>query len=64
MKRLLLILLCLAACAMARMSLQVDKDRVEAGKTFKLMLIVPYRNSPPKGASRSWKPATGLRSWA
>ncbi len=46
MKRLLLILLCLAACAMARMSLQVDKDRVEAGKTFKLMLIVPLQELP------------------
>ena len=46
MKRLLLILLCLSACAMARMSLQVDKDRVEAGKTFKLMLIVPLQELP------------------
>ena len=46
MKRLLLILLCLAACAMARMSLQIDKDRVEAGKTFKLMLIVPLQELP------------------
>ena len=46
MKRLLLILLCLATCAMARMSLQVDKDRVEAGKTFKLMLIVPLQELP------------------
>ena len=46
MKKLLLILLCLAACAMARMSLQVDKDRVEAGKTFKLMLIVPLQELP------------------
>ena len=46
MKRLLLILLCLAVCAMARMSLQVDKDRVEAGKTFKLMLIVPLQELP------------------
>ena len=31
---------------MARMSLQVDKDRVEAGKTFKLMLIVPLQELP------------------
>ena len=46
MKRLLLILLCLAVCAMARMSLQVDKDRVEAGKTIKLMLIVPLQELP------------------
>lgn len=46
MKRLLLILLCLAAVATARMSLQVDKDRVEAGKTFKLMLIVPLQELP------------------
>lgn len=46
MKRLLLILLCLTAGAMARMSLQVDKDRVEAGKTFKLMLIVPLQELP------------------
>ena len=46
MKRLLMILLCLAAVATARMSLQVDKDRVEAGKTFKLMLIVPLQELP------------------
>ncbi len=46
MKRLLLILLCLAAVATARMSLQVDNDRVEAGKTFKLMLIVPLQELP------------------
>ncbi|WP_407446572.1 BatD family protein [Fibrobacter sp.] len=46
MKRLLLILLCLAAVATARMSLQVDKDRVETGKTFKLMLIVPLQELP------------------
>ena len=46
MKRLLLILLCLVAGAMARMSLQVDKDRVEDGKTFKLMLIVPLQELP------------------
>ena len=46
MKKLLLILLCLTASAMARMSLQVDKDRVEAGKTFKLMLIVPLQELP------------------
>ena len=46
MKRLLLILLCLVTATTARMSLQVDKERVEAGKTFKLMLIVPLQELP------------------
>ena len=48
MKRLLLILLCLVAGAMARMSLQVDKDRVEAGKTFKLVAKAVPQNKKLK----------------
>ena len=47
MKRFLVFFLCFAAAAMARMSLQVDKERVEAGQSFKLMLIVPLQELPP-----------------
>ena len=46
MKRFLVFFLCFAAAAMARMSLQVDKERVESGQPFKLMLIVPLQELP------------------
>ena len=46
MKRFLVFFLCFAAVSMARMSLQVDRERVEAGQPFKLMLIVPLQELP------------------
>ncbi len=46
MKRILLICLALALGASARPSLQLDKDRIEAGKTFGLQLIYPLSDLP------------------
>lgn len=46
MKRILLICLAFAAIASARPSLQVDKDRIEAGQTFHLQLIMPLQELP------------------
>ena len=45
MKRLLLILLCLATVVMADISFKVE-NRIEAGKTFNLMMIVPLQELP------------------
>ena len=46
MKRILLLCLALALGASARPSLQLDKDRIEAGKTFGLQLIYPLSDLP------------------
>ena len=46
MKRILLICLALALGASARPSLQLDRDRVEAGKTFGLQLVYPLSDLP------------------
>lgn len=46
MKKFLLICLGLAAIVNARPSLQVDRDRVEAGKSFGLQLVVPIQELP------------------
>ena len=46
MKRILLICLALTFVAFARPSLQLDKDRIEAGKTFGLQLVYPLNELP------------------
>ena len=46
MKRILLICLALALGASARPSLQLDRERVEAGKTFGLQLVYPLSDLP------------------
>ena len=46
MKRILLICLALTLGAFARPSLQLDKDRIEAGKTFGLQLVYPLNELP------------------
>ena len=46
MKRILLICLALTFGAFARPSLQLDKDRIEAGKTFGLQLVYPLNELP------------------
>ncbi len=46
MKRILLICLALALGASARPSLQLDKERIEAGKTFGLQLVYPLSDLP------------------
>ena len=46
MKRVLLTCLALATFAAARPSLQVDRERIEAGQTFGLQFIVPLQELP------------------
>ena len=46
MKRILLICLALALGAIARPSLQLDKERIESGKTFGLQLVYPLSDLP------------------
>ena len=46
MKGILLICLALTFVAFARPSLQLDKDRIEAGKTFGLQLVYPLNELP------------------
>lgn len=46
MKRFLLFFLSLVAFVSARPSLQVDTERIEAGKTFHLQLIMPIQELP------------------
>ena len=46
MKRILLICLALALGASARPSLQLDKERIESGKTFGLQLVYPLSDLP------------------
>ncbi len=46
MKRIILICLALALGASARPSLQLDRERVEAGKTFGLQLVYPLSDLP------------------
>ena len=60
MKRLLLILLCLAAVATARPSLQLDRDRVESGKTFGLQLVYPLAELPENRSDLQMEPANGF----
>ena len=46
MKRVLLTCLALATFAAARPSLQVDRERIEAGQTFGLQFVVPLQELP------------------
>ena len=46
MKRFLLTCLSLAAILNARPSLQIDRERVEAGQTFGLQLVIPLQELP------------------
>ena len=46
MKRIILICLALALGASARPSLQLDKERIESGKTFGLQLVYPLSELP------------------
>ena len=60
MKRLLLILLCLVACAMARPSLQLDRERVESGKAFGLQLVFPLSELPDSRSDLQMETANGF----
>ena len=46
MKRFLFLCLSLSVFVFARPSLQVDKDRIEAGQTFNLQFIIPLQELP------------------
>ena len=46
MKQIIVLCLALATVALARPSLQLDRERVEAGKTFGLQLVFPLQELP------------------
>ena len=46
MKRTLLLCLTLSALVFARPSLQIDRERIEAGQTFGLQLVIPIQELP------------------
>ena len=60
MKR--IILLCLAAtlCAQARPSLQLDRERIESGKTFGLQLVFPLQELPENRGNLQIETANGF----
>lgn len=60
MKRILLLCLALALGAAARPSLQLDKERVEAGKTFGLQLVYPLSDLPENRSGFSIETQNGF----
>ncbi len=46
MKRIIFFCITFSICAMARVSLQLDRERVESGKSFGLQLIIPLQELP------------------
>ena len=60
MKRILFICLALAIAATARPSLQLDRDRVESGKTFGLQLVFPIQELPANRSDLLFEPANGF----
>ena len=60
MKRIILLCLALALYATARPSLQVDRERIESGKTFGLQLIFPLNELPENRSDLSIETANGF----
>ena len=60
MKRTLFICLALAIAATARPSLQLDRDRVESGKTFGLQLVFPIQELPANRSDLLFEAANGF----
>ena len=60
MKRIILFGLVAALCAFARPSLQLDRDRVESGKTFGLQLVFPLQELPSNRSDLSIETANGF----
>ena len=60
MKRIIFLCLALALYATARPSLQVDRERIESGKTFGLQLIFPLNELPENRSDLSIETANGF----
>ncbi|MCQ2104204.1 MAG: BatD family protein [Fibrobacter sp.] len=60
MKRFLFACLSLAMIANARPSLQLDRERIEAGKAFGLQLVYPLQEIPENRASLQLEPQNGF----
>ena len=60
MKRIILFCLAAALCASARPSLQVDRERIESGKTFGLQLVFPLNELPENRSDLLIETANGF----
>ena len=60
MKRITLFCLAAALCVSARPSLQVDRERVESGKTFGLQLVFPLAELPENRSDLQMETANGF----
>ena len=60
MKRIILFCLAAALCAQARPSLQVDRERIESGKTFGLQLVFPLNELPENRSDLLIETANGF----
>ena len=60
MNRILFLCLALALCATARPSLQLDRERVESGKTFGLQLVFPLNELPENRSDLSIETQNGF----
>ena len=60
MKRIILFCLAAALCVSARPSLQVDRERVESGKTFGLQLVFPLAELPENRSDLQMETANGF----
>ena len=60
MKRIILFCLAAALCVTARPSLQVDRERVESGKTFGLQLVFPLNELPENRGDLQIETANGF----
>jgi len=60
MKQIIVLCLALATMALARPSLQLDRERVESGKTFGLQLVFPLQELPENRADLSIETQNGF----
>lgn len=60
MKRFILFCLAAALCVSARPSLQVDRERIESGKTFGLQLVFPLSDLPENRSDLQIETANGF----
>ena len=60
MKRIILLCLAAALCVSARPSLQVDRERIESGKTFGLQLVFPLNELPENRSDLQIETANGF----
>ena len=60
MKQIIALCLAFATAALARPSLQFDRDRIESGKTFGLQLIFPLQDLPENRSDLSFEASNGF----